>query len=702
MPTISTANPPRARKKLVKTKVHNTELYDQYSWIRDDNWQEVLHSPNVLKKNIRKYIDDENKWTNKKLSFLKPLEKKIFNEIKGKIKEEDTSIPQKDGNWFYYSETKKNQEYSILRRYKSTTTRKNSLIYHNWNKESIPYKYFKPGGAYNSNNHDLLAWSYDDKGSEFYKIKIKNLNQKKHFNDKISETDGSVIWETDDTGFYYIKMDKNHRPSCLCFHFLGTHQDQDIEIYNEKDSGYFLNISETLSKKYLILTIHNHETSEIRIINQQKKDRKLKLVAKRKKGIEYSIEHDQENSRFLILTNKDDAIDFKLMKTDENNFSKKKWTDFLPYREGVLITNFSCLAKYIIVQELENGIPRILVINKKNKKKNIIKFDEEIYDLDFNEGYEYKSEEIRIYYSSMATPLLTYNCKLKDQKKRIIKKQEIPTGHNPKNYILTRVYASSLDGKKIPISIIKRKNTPKNAPTLLYGYGSYGISIPPSFSASRLSLIDRGMVYAIAHIRGGMEKGKKWYEDGKKRKKLNSFNDFISCAKFLKKENISGNISIHGGSAGGLLIGASLNISPDTFHCAVAEVPFVDVLNTILDETLPLTPPEWEEWGNPIKNRSDYDYIRSYSPYDNIKKQSYPAILATSGLTDPRVTYWEATKWIAKLRNKKIDDNPIFLKTYTEAGHGGMAGRYNQIKEIAFIYAFILWRNNLTKRSISR
>ena len=327
MPTISKANPPKARKKLVKTRVHDTELSDQFSWIRDDNWQEVLHSPNVLKKNIRKYIDDENKWTNKKLSFLKPLEKKIFSEIKGKIKEEDSSIPQKDGNWFYYSETKKNQEYSILRRYKSTTSRKNSLIYHDWNKESIPYKYFKPGGAYNSNNHNLLAWSYDDKGSEFYKIKIKNLNQKKHFNDKISETDGSVIWETNDTGFYYIKMDKNHRPSCLCFHFLGTHQDQDIEIYNEKDSGYFLNISETLSKKYLILTIHNHETSEIRIINQQKKDRKLKLIAKRKKGIEYSIEHDQENSRFLILTNKDDAIDFKLMKTDENNFSKKNWTD---------------------------------------------------------------------------------------------------------------------------------------------------------------------------------------------------------------------------------------------------------------------------------------------------------------------------------------------------------------------------------------
>ena len=496
-------------------------------------------------------------------------------------------------------------------------------------------------------------------------------------------------------------MDKNHRPSSLYFHLLGTHQNEDIEIYNEKDSGYFLNINETLSKKYLVLNIHNHETSEVRIINQEEKNKKLKLIAKRKKNIEYSVEHDHENSRFLILTNKDNAIDFKLMVTNENTLNKKNWIDFLPYREGILITNFSCLAQYIIVQELENGLPRIVVINKKNKKKNIIKFDEEIYDLNFSEGCEYHSDKIKIYYSSMATPLLTYDYKLKEQKKRIIKKQQIPSGHNEKNYNLERVYAISHDGKKIPISIIKRKDTPNNAPTLLYGYGSYGISISPSFSISRLSLIDRGMVYAIAHIRGGMEKGKKWYEDGKKKNKLNSFRDFISCAEFLKERDISGNITIHGGSAGGLLIGASINISPATFHCAVAEVPFVDVLNTILDDTLPLTPPEWEEWGNPIKNKSDFDYIGSYSPYDNIRKQNYPTILATSGLTDPRVTYWEATKWIAKLRSKKTDNNSIFLKTYTEAGHGGMAGRYNQIKETAFIYAFILWKNNLIQKHSS-
>ncbi len=702
MPPINKNYPPRARKKLVKRKVHNKDLSDHFDWIRDNNWQEVLHSPNILKKNIRKYIDEENNWTNKNLSFLIPIEKKIFKEIKSKIKEEDFSIPQKDCNWFYYSETKKNKEYSILKRYKSNSSRKKSFVYHDWNKESKPYKYFKPGGAFNSNNHNLLAWSFDNKGSEFYEVKIKDLNNKKHLKDNIKNTDGRIVWSLNNDGFYYIKMDKNHRPSSLYFHLLGTHQDKDTEIYNEKDSGYFLNISETLSKKYLVLNIHNHETSEVRIINQEEKNKKLELIAKRKKGIEYSIEHDRENSRLLILTNKDDAIDFKLMETNENELSKKNWIDFLPHREGTLITNFSCLAQYIIVQELENGLPRIVVINKKNNKKNIIKFDEEIYDLDFNEGYEYETNKIKIYYSSMATPLLTYDYKLKEQKKRIIKKQQIPSGHNEKKYNLKRIYAISHDGEKIPISVIKRKDTPENAPTLLYGYGSYGISISPSFSVSRLSLIDRGMVYAIAHIRGGMEKGKKWYENGKKKNKLNSFRDFIACAEFLKKENISKNITIHGGSAGGLLIGASLNISPDTFHCAVAEVPFVDVLNTILDDSLPLTPPEWEEWGNPIKNKSDFDYIRSYSPYDNIKEQNYPAILATSGLTDPRVTYWEATKWIAKLRSKKTNDNPLFLKTYTEAGHGGMAGRYNQIKETAFIYAFILWRNNLIKRSFTR
>ena len=531
--------------------------------------------------------------------------------------------------------------------------------------------------------------------------KVKDLECKKKFRDQVNNTDGNIIWSIDGSGFYFIKMDENHRPSSLWFHNINTKEEDDYEIYNEKDSGYFLSISQSLNKQYLFLSIHNHETSEIRILDQRKEKKELSLFTKRVEGTEYSVEYDQENSRFIILTNINDAIDYKIMVTNENFLDKINWNEFIPHREGVLITDFSCLEGFIIIQELENGIPRILSINKKNGKQNIIEFNEEVYDLDFNEGNEYSSNTIQIYYSSMTTPQQIYEYNLIEKEKIILKKQEIPSGHDPKKYITKRIFAKSDDGETIPISILKKKDTPEKAPTLLYGYGSYGISIAPSFSLSRLSLVDRGMIYAIAHIRGGMDKGKKWYKDGKKENKINSFKDFISSALFLKKEKISGEISIHGGSAGGLLVGASLNMRPDIFKSAVAEVPFVDVLNTILDETLPLTPPEWEEWGNPIKNLNDFENILSYSPYENIKNQDYPMMLVTSGLTDPRVTYWEATKWVAKLRDMKTDNNPLFLKTYTEAGHGGMAGRYNQIKETAFTYAFILWSHNILKGPVS-
>lgn len=697
MNSIKKDSPPCAEKIPVSSNQHGYKLVDPYDWIRDDNWQEVLHSPNVLKKEIRDYIDKENEWTDSQLSNLSPLREIIFNEIKGRMKEEDTSLPEKDGPWFYFSETKKDKEYLILKRYKTNSTIKDSEIFHNWNDESKGFDYFKPGAASCSPNHNLLSWSFDSKGSEFFSIKIKDLKNNKIFYDQVNNTDGNMIWSLDGSGFYFIKMDKNHRPSSLWFHKIGTEENDDYEIYNEKDTGYFLSISETLNKKFLILSIYNHETSEIRIIDQRKEKKELILFTKREKGIEYNIEHDQENSRFIILTNIDNAIDYKIMETNENFLNKENWNEFIPHREGILITDFSCLEEFIIIQEIENGIPRILSINKKNGKHNTIGFDEDVFDLSFNEGNEYSSNTIQIYYSSMNTPQEIYEYNLIKKKKVVLKKQEIPSGHNSNNYNIKRIFAESKDGKKIPISLIKHINTKEKSPTLLYGYGSYGISIYPSFSVSRFSLVDRGMIYAIAHIRGGMEKGKKWYNDGKKRNKINTFEDFITSALYLKKQNISDEISIHGGSAGGLLVGASLNMRPDIFKSAVAEVPFVDVLNTILDDTLPLTPPEWEEWGNPIKNIGDYEYIASYSPYDNIKKQDYPRMLVTSGLTDPRVTYWEGTKWVAKLRDMKTDNNPLFLKTYTEAGHGGMAGRYNQIKEIAFTYAFILWSHDLQK-----
>ena len=365
------------------------------------------------------------------------------------------------------------------------------------------------------------------------------------------------------------------------------------------------------------------------------------------------------------------------------------------HKKGVLITDFADLKEFLIVQELKDGLPRVKFINKKNNKIEEIKFDEEAYQLSFNEGIEYKSKKIRVNYSAMNVPTTIYEYNLSTKKRRILKQQKEPSGFNKNKYETKRIFVKSHDGKKIPVSLLKLKNIKDSAPTLLYGYGAYGMSMTPGFSVARLSLVDRGMIFAIAHIRGGMEKGRQWYLDGKLKKKKNTFKDFISCAKFLKKSKLSGDLTIHGGSAGGLLIGATLNIAPQLFKSAVADVPFVDVLNTILDSSLPLTPPEWEEWGNPILNKNDFLNIKSYSPYDNVKKQEYPSLLVTAGLTDPRVTYWEAAKWVAKLRELKTDKNSLYLKTNMEAGHAGKSGRYHQIEEAAFMYAFILDSHNL-------
>lgn len=365
MSSIKQNTPPCAEKIPISSSRHGYKLVDPYDWIRDENWQEVLHSPNTLKKEIRDHIDKENQWTDNQLSALSPLKENIYKEIKGRMKEEDTSLPQKDDSWFYFSETKKGKEYSILKRYKENSSIDESLIFHDWNYESKGFEYFKPGGASCSPNHNLLSWSFDSKGSEFFSIRIKDLEDKKIFHDQVNNTDGNMVWSLDGSGFYFIKMDENHRPSSLWFHNINTNESDDYEIYNEKDKGYFLSINQTLNKKFLILSIHNHETSEVRIIDQRKEKKELVLFTKRQQGVEYSIEYDQENSEFLILTNINDATDYKIMKTDENALDKKNWNEFIPHKEGVLITDFSCLKNFIIVQELEDGIPRILSINKK-------------------------------------------------------------------------------------------------------------------------------------------------------------------------------------------------------------------------------------------------------------------------------------------------------------------------------------------------
>ena len=695
-------NPPKARKKSKKAKYHGLIVKDDYFWLRDNNWQEVLKKPSKLKPNIKRFLEDENRWTNESLKHLKNSRKTIFEEIKSRIKEDDRSLPVKDRKYLYLTETKKGLQYPILKRKLANKKNSRYRTIINWNFLSKNYKYFKPGGVSYSNDQKIFNYSYDDKGSEFFSIKTFNLKNKDKKFTTLKNTSGGSIWANDSSGFYYIKMDKNHRPSSLWFHYLHSKQSEDELIYEEINPGYFLNISETLSKKYLVLNIGDHETSEIHLINKDDTERNLFLFCKRKKGIEYSIDHDLEKSRFIIMSNNDKAIDFKISYIEEEKkqpkrekYPKKNWKDLIPHKNGVLITDFADLQKFLIIQELKDGLPRITYINKKTNKTEKIRFDEKAYQLNFNEGTEYKSNTIRVNYSAMNVPTTIYEYNLNTKRRKILKQQKIPSGFNKSKYETKRVFAKSHDGKKIPISILKLKKTKQNAPTLLYGYGAYGLSMTPSFSVARLSLVDRGMIFAIAHIRGGMEKGRQWYLDGKLKKKKNTFKDFISSAKFLKQSKISNELTIHGGSAGGLLIGATLNMAPKLFKSAVADVPFVDVLNTILDASLPLTPPEWEEWGNPIINKKDFLNIQSYSPYDNVKKQDYPTLLVTAGLTDPRVTYWEAAKWVARLRELKTDKNNLFLKTNMEAGHAGKAGRYHQIEEAAFMFSFILDSHHL-------
>ena len=695
-------NPPKARKKSKKAKYHGLIVKDDYFWLRDNNWQEVLKKPSKLKPNIKRFLEDENRWTNESLKHLKNSRKTIFEEIKSRIKEDDRSLPVKDRKYLYLTETKKGLQYPILKRKLANKKNSRYRTIINWNFLSKNYKYFKPGGVSYSNDQKIFNYSYDDKGSEFFSIKTFNLKNKDKKFTTLKNTSGGSIWANDSSGFYYIKMDKNHRPSSLWFHYSHSKQSEDELIYEEKNPGYFLSISETLSKKYLVLNIGDHETSEIHLINKDDPERNLFLFCKRKKGIEYSIDHDLEKSRFIIMSNNDKAIDFKISYIEEEKkqpkrekYPKKNWKELIPHKNGVLITDFADLQKFLIIQELKDGLPRITYINKKTNKTEEIRFDEKAYQLNFNEGAEYKSNTIRVNYSAMNVPTTIYEYNLNTKRRKILKQQKIPSGFNKSKYETKRVFAKSHDGKKIPISILKLKKTKQNAPTLLYGYGAYGLSMTPSFSVARLSLVDRGMIFAIAHIRGGMEKGRQWYLDGKLKKKKNTFKDFISSAKFLKQSKISNELTIHGGSAGGLLIGATLNMAPKLFKSAVADVPFVDVLNTILDASLPLTPPEWEEWGNPIINKKDFLNIQSYSPYDNVKKQDYPTLLVTAGLTDPRVTYWEAAKWVARLRELKTDKNNLFLKTNMEAGHAGKAGRYHQIEEAAFMFSFILDSHHL-------
>lgn len=682
--------PPKAQKHASSQTVHGVVLEDPYAWLRDERWQEVMRDPSKLTPEIRTYLEAENSYTAEVLKSTEDLQARLFEEMKGRIKQDDSTVPMPDGSWAYFSRFVTGGQYAQLCRQPRDGGEIAILL--DGNAEAEGKGYWALGGFSHSPDHALLAYGVDDNGSEYYTVRIRDLKSGELLADEIEMTSADIVWSADSKTLFYIRLDDNHRPLQVYKHVLGTPVESDTLVYEEANPGFYVGLGETQSSRYLTITTHDHETSEVYLIDAEAPDMEPRLVEARESGHEYSVDH--RGDKLIILTNSGEAEDFRIVEAPIEAPQKENWQDVVAHKGGRLIIDFVAYANHLVRLEREDGLPRIAIRRFSDGAETEVAFDEETYGLGLSHGYEFDTTSIRFTYSSMTTPASVFDYDVETKERTLRKQQEVPSGHNPDDYVTRRLYAPAHDGETVPVSLLYRKDTPLDgsAPVLLYGYGSYGISMPASFSTGRLSLVDRGFVYAIAHIRGGKEKGYRWYRTGKLKDKTNTFKDFIAAGEHLVAEGFTqrGRIVAQGGSAGGMLMGAVANMAPDLFLGLIANVPFVDVLNTMLDADLPLTPPEWREWGNPIESREEFEIIRSYSPYDNVSAKNYPHLLAVAGLTDPRVTYWEPAKWIARLRELNTSDNLVLLKTNMGAGHGGASGRFDSLKETALEYAFAL------------
>ena len=682
------ASVPKINKILNTVKIHNEELIDNYSWIKQKDWKEVILNPSKLNAQVKKYLDEENLFKENQLKDINDVEKKLFEELKSKIKNEDNSVPKKDGNYFYGYKYNKNSEYPIY--YRKNITNNSEEIILDCEKKSKTHTYFNVASISHSHDHKHVAYNIDTNGSEYFSIFIEDIQKQELLSPEIKNTTGDIVWSLDNKYIFYVRLDQNHRPTKVFQHKIGSNSEKDLLIYEEKDPSFFCSINLSKTKNYLFIRTADHETSEYLFINLKLNEIKPTLFKKRVKKIEYDLEHHEKF--FLISTNVDNAKNFKIMISHEESY--QKWEEFIPYEKVNLILDFILLKDWLVRLERTEGSENIIILNLNNKNQHKISFDEEAYNLSLDHGYEYETDIFRYSYSSPTTPKSIFDYDCKSKKQELKKTQEVPSGHNKDDYICKKIFATAHDNEKIPITIFYKKGVKldSNNYLLLYGYGSYGISIPSNFSTNRLSLVDRGIVYAIAHVRGGKEKGYEWYENGKLLNKKNTFLDFISCAEKLCEDKYTSpkKIVAQGGSAGGLLMGYIANERPDLFLGIIAQVPFVDICNTMLDEDLPLTVTEIPEWGDIKNDKKSFLYVKSYSPYDNVKKQNYPHMLVTGGISDPRVTYWEMTKWVAKLRENKTDNNLLLLHMNMTAGHSGASGRFDYLKEIAMEYGFVL------------
>ncbi|TGV27804.1 S9 family peptidase [Mesorhizobium sp. M4B.F.Ca.ET.143.01.1.1] len=685
-----TATPPQTEKRSIFDTHHGFTRTDDYAWLRADNWQAMFRDPSLLDSRIRAHLEAENAYQAVLMADTAELRKRLFAEMKGRIKEDDSTVPMKDGPYAYGSSYRLGGEQP--RYFRTPRDGGTDEILLDGDAEAEGKPYFRLGGVDHSADHKKLLWAFDDKGSEFFTLRVRDLGKGHELADRIPDTGGGGVWNAGDDGFFYTRLDDNHRPSKVLFHALGDSAENDRLIYEETDPGFFMDVGGTRSNEWIMIGINDHETSEYRLMRADDPLAEPKLVAVRETGLQYDLE--EGGNIFFILTNADGAKDFKIMTAPVENPVRSNWRELVPHEPGRLILSVLGFSNYLVRLERKEGLPRIVVRDRESSEEHFISFDEEAFSLGLSGSYEYDTEIMRFTYSSMTTPAQVFDYNMRTRERVLLKTQEVPSGHDPDHYVTRRLMAPASDGELVPISLIHHRDTPLDgsAPCLLYGYGSYGITVPASFNTNCLSLVDRGFVYAIAHVRGGKDKGYGWYDDGKRAQKMNTFTDFIACARHLVTERYTAHdrIVAQGGSAGGMLMGAIANMAPECFGGIVAEVPFVDVLTTMLDATLPLTPPEWPEWGNPIASADDYSTIAAYSPYDNVAALDYPPILAQAGLTDPRVTYWEPAKWVARLRERKSGDNPVLFKINMESGHAGASGRFSRLEEIAYTYAFAL------------
>ena len=685
--TSSVINPPIAKKVSKKLEIHNDTREDNYFWMNDREDDAVIN-----------HLNAENSYAKSVLKHTEDFQKSLFEEMKGRIKEDDESVPYKLNGYWYITKYEKGKDYPIYLRKKETLGAVDEILF-DCNEMAKGYSYFKLAGISISPDNTMASFSIDTVSRRQYTLQIKNLMTGEIFSDKIENTTGSSTWANDNKTLFYSKKDEvTLRSDKIYKHKLYTDSSNDVLVFNEADETFNSFIYKTKSKKYLIIGSSSTLTTEYRFLNADTPDDEFKVFQERERELEYSIAH--YNDSFYIISNKDNATNFKLQKTSENKTEKENWEDVLPHRASVLLEDIEIFKDYLVVNERENGLNKIRIISWNGEEDYYLPFDNETYTASIGNNPDFNSDVLRYSYNSLTTPSSVIDYNFKTKQKEIKKEQDVLGGaFNKDNYTSERIWATARDGEKIPMSVVYKKGLKLdgNSPLLQYAYGSYGSTIDPYFSTIRLSLLDRGFIYVITHVRGSEYLGREWYEKGKLLTKMNTFTDFVDCSKYLieKKYTSTKHLYAMGGSAGGLLMGVIINLNPELYNGVIAAVPFVDVVTTMLDDTIPLTTGEYDEWGNP-NDKVYYEYMKSYSPYDNVEAKAYPNLLVTTGLHDSQVQYWEPAKWVAKLRELKIDNNKLLFHIDMDAGHGGASGRFESLKEVALEYAFLLDLEGIT------